>query len=64
MPGVFLKAAAAERWHPHVVLLLILVFGLIIILIMARICLIDYLQSYSTFVDTRYSLKCKRLTPE
>ena len=40
---------------------MILVFGLLIILIMVRT---DYLQSYSPFVDTRYSLKGKNETPE
>ena len=33
--------------------------GLLIILVMVRMCQTYYLQSYSPFVDTRYSLKGK-----
>ena len=39
-------------------------FGLLISLITVRMCETDYLQSYSPFVDTRYSLKGKKETLE
>ena len=41
---------------------MLLVFGMLIILIMASITYTDYLQSYSPFVDTRYSFKGKKET--
>ena len=41
---------------------MILVFGLLIILIMVRMCQTDYLLSYSPFVGTIYSLKGKKET--
>ena len=43
---------------------MLLVLGLLIILIMVRMYQTDYLQSYSPFVDTRYSLKGQKETPE
>ena len=43
---------------------MLLVFGLVIILIMVGMCQIDYLQSNSPFVDTRYSLKGYKETLE
>ena len=43
---------------------MMLVFGLLIILIIVRMCQTDYVQSYSPFVGTRYSLTGKKETPE
>ena len=43
---------------------MVLVFDLLIILIVVMMCQTEYLQSYSPFVGTRYSLTGKKGTPE